>query len=76
MLKPDTQFESRLTQLDIRLTKTIRWGRASIKGMVDAYNVLNGTAVLGNTITYGGSYLKPSAVLGARLFKFGTQIEF
>ena len=76
LLQPFTRFEDRLTQIDMRLTKTAKLGRMTLKGMFDVYNLFNNSTILGDNFTVGSQYLKPTAVLGARLIKFGTQIEF
>lgn len=39
LIEPGTLFESRYNQVDLRLTKTVRLGRARLQGMADAYNV-------------------------------------
>jgi len=76
LMVPNTQFEDRVSQLDLRLTKTIRMGRARVQGMLDVYNLFNAGAVLTENFTYGPSWLRPSAILGARMLKFGGQLDF
>jgi hypothetical protein len=60
----------------LRLTKIVRLGRARVQGMFDAYNVLNAGTVLSSVGTYGPAWQRPAAILGARLFKFGAQLDF
>jgi len=69
-------FEDRLTQLDLRLTKILKVGRTRMQGMFDVYNVFNASTVLGVNAAYGPAWLRPTAILGARLFKFGAQVDF
>ena len=76
LMEPNTEFEKRLTQVDLRLTKNFRFGRASLKGDFDVYNVFNARDVLSQVLTYGPSWRRPTVVLGGRLFKFGAQINF
>ena len=76
LMVPNTEFEDRFSQLDLRLTKSIRFGRARVQAMVDVYNLFNASAVLTENYTYGPSWLRPSAILGARLVKFGGQLDF
>ena len=73
---PNTKFEDRLTQLDLRLTKSVRWGRANVRGMFDIYNALNGNTVVAVTSRYGSQWLRPNLVLAPRLFKFGVAFDF
>ena len=55
ILQPYTQFEDRLTQLDVRLTKIFRIGGRRLQGMFDVFNVLNANTVLGVNATYGSN---------------------
>jgi len=76
LIAPGTQYGDRLYQLDARLTKTFRVGRAKIQGQVNAYNLLNAGPTLAVNNTYGSAWLTPTATLQGRMFKFGTQIDF
>jgi hypothetical protein len=76
LVTPYTQFESRINQSDIRLSKTIRLGKASIKANFDVYNIFNANSVLQVNSTVGPSYLQPQEILAARLFKVGAQFDF
>jgi hypothetical protein len=76
LMAPNKEFEDRVNQLDVRLTKTFRFGRTRVQGMFDVYNLFNASAVLTENFTYGPAWLRPSAILGARLFKFGAQLDF
>ena len=75
-LEPNTMFEDRLNQIDLRLTKNLRIGRTQVRGMVDVYNVLNAGTILGINSRYGPAWLTPTAILGGRTLKFGGQFEF
>ena len=44
--------------------------------MFDIYNLFNASTVLGVNTRYGPSWLLPSNILGARLFKLGVQVDF
>jgi hypothetical protein len=76
LIAPDTLFENRLNQFDVRLTKIFRAGRARLQGRFDVYNLFNASTVLNDNFTYGPSWLKPSSILGARLVKLGAQLDF
>ena len=76
LVGPGTLYGDRIYQLDVRVAKTFRVGRARIQGMVDLYNVLNVSPVLTLNNTYGPAWQRPLAVLPGRFIKFGTQIDF
>jgi hypothetical protein len=76
LLPPNTKFEHRLSQFDLRLSKMFRAGRMRIQGMFDVYNAFNAATIIGVNNTYGAAWLTPTNVLGGRLLKFGTQIDF
>ena len=79
LVQPNTYFEDRITQLDVRLTKILQVGRARVQGMFDIYNILNEDAILSQQVRYGSAspiFRQPRGVLGARLFKLGAQLNF
>ena len=51
-------------------------GKGRIRAWVDLYNVFNANTILGVNGQYGVNYLAPTIVLGGRLLKFGTQLDF
>ena len=72
------ESEDRFNQLDLRFTKVVQAGRLRLRGNFDIYNVFNAATILSETTTYNisNSYLRPTSVLGARLFKFGVNLDF
>ena len=76
ILPPNTSFEDRLQQLDVRLAKIFRFGGMRVQGMFDIYNLLNSNAVVGINPAWGVNWLRPTEVLGPRLFKFQAQLDF
>ena len=76
VIAPNTMFEDRLSQFDVRFTKIVRVGRARVQGMLDIYNLFNANSVLSVNTRLGPSWLRPASVLGARLFKVGAQLDF
>ena len=76
LLEPNTNFEDRLTQIDLRLTKIFRFGRGKLRGNFDLYNVMNARTILGVNSTYGAQWRRPSSVLGGRMWKFDGQVDF
>jgi hypothetical protein len=76
-LVPDNSlYGDRLTQLDVRLTKIIKIGRARIQASVDAYNLFNASTVLTVNGTFGSAWQTPLSIIGARTFKFGGQLDW
>jgi len=72
-----TLFDDRLNQTDLRLTKGVRLGRSKIQGMFDIYNIFNNRAPQAVNATYSAAaWLRPTSLLGGRLFKFGVQYDF
>ena len=83
VLNPNTVFEPRLNQLDLRFSKTFRVGTRRFEAIVDSYNVTNSGAVLSQNGTYsgapllnGGNWRLPTEILAARFVKFGFQANF
>jgi hypothetical protein len=76
MVEPNTLREERLTQVDARLTKTFQIGGVRVQGMFDVYNIFNEDSVLTRNNTFGASWGRPTRILGARLVKFGAQLDF
>jgi len=77
MAEPNTIFEDRATQIDLRFSKRVPLGRnLRILAKADVYNLLNRSAVARQVFTYGPAYGTPTEVMGGRLFKFGAQLDF
>ncbi len=76
LFEPNTRFEKRLTQFDVRLSKRLQLGRARVTGMFDVYNLFNASTITGLNTRYGAAWLTPTSILPARLFKIGVQIDF
>lgn len=76
IIAPQTMFEGRSNQLDLRLTRTVRIGHMNLRGHFDAYNVLNASPILSVNTTYGPNWLNATSVLDARLFKLSAQLSF
>ena len=74
--EPNTEFGDRLTQVDVRLSKRIPLGRARVMAMFDIYNLFNASTITAINTRYGPAWLQPIAILPARLFKVGAQLDF
>ena len=74
-------FDQRLTQIDLRFTRNFKVSRSRLQAIVEVYNVANARPAQANNTTYsaattGTRFLTPTSILGGRLLKFGTQIDF
>jgi hypothetical protein len=70
---PYSQFEARIQQVDIRLSKNFQVSKVRMQGMFDIYNALDGSAILSENYRSGSSWLKPTEILAGRLLKFGVR---
>jgi hypothetical protein len=76
LIAPQSLFEDRLQQLDIRFARIFHFGKTRVRGNFDVYNAFNGAAILTENPGYGAAWLKPYEIMGGRLFKFSGQVEF
>jgi len=76
LVAPFSEFESRINQLDARLSKTFKVGKGHVQANFDVYNVTNASPILSQNVTYGPSWLKPNEILSGRLVKFSAQLDF
>jgi hypothetical protein len=76
LLPPNSLWSPRINTTDMRLTKTMTFGRLRAQGQFDIYNLFNSSAVLALSSTYGSTWQKPSSIIGARLLKFGMQLDW
>ena len=68
---------NRYTQLDARLTKSMRLAtRARLRLMADVYNLFNSATSLSHNNTFGGQWLRPQTLMPGRFVKFGMQMDF
>jgi hypothetical protein len=76
LIEPNTMFEGRIRQLDLRLSKSVRIGRYRVQGNFDAYNALNRSPILSINTRYGTSWRQPTEILAARTIKLGGTFSF
>jgi len=69
-------LEERINQLDLRLSKILRIGSRRVQGNFDIYNLTNGSTVLNMIQVLGPTFLQPTQILPARLFKLSLQVDF
>ncbi len=79
LLGAGEMYDKRTHQMDLRFARTFQMGRTRLQANIDLYNVFNANFVAtrnGNYGTNGATWLRPGAILPARLLKFGGQFTF
>ena len=84
LIAPQTGYEARRTQLDVRLTKLLRLGpKVRLQANFDIYNALNANTLLGVNNTYGPNWRYPvsstaigTSSLDARLMQVSGRLTF
>jgi len=77
LIPPNTMFESRLTQLDMRVSRLFRLGGTTrVRASLDVYNIFNENSVLAMVPTYGASWQNAALMLSARLLRVSAQFDF
>jgi hypothetical protein len=69
-------LDNRINQLDVRMSKIVKVGSSHVQGNLDVYNFFNGSTVLNMNQVVGPTYLQPTQILPARLFKLSLQVDF
>ena len=76
IVEPGQLYVERLNQLDLRLSKILRFGGTKTAVNFDFYNVMNANSVLGENAAYGAAWRTPTSILLPRLFKISAQFDF
>lgn len=76
LIQPGTMYGDRQRQLDVRISKRFRIGRARLTGNLDVSNILNGSAAASYNNTYGPNWQKPTSIQLGRFAKLGAQVDF
>ncbi|MEO8255720.1 MAG: TonB-dependent receptor [Acidobacteriota bacterium] len=69
-------YGARVNQVDMRVAKLLKFGRARANVGVDVYNLLNSNVPLTYVTTYGATWGNPNSVLDARFAKVSVQFDF
>ena len=70
-------FNPRVYRLDLRLGKSFRIGASKrLQANMDVFNVMNGSYVLGQNNTFGGTWQRPSQTMDGRMFQFSANFTF
>jgi hypothetical protein len=77
LIQPQTMFEPRLQQVDLRFSRVFRLGaNRRLRPSLDVYNVLNASNVINENLTYGPAWRDAVQILSGRLLRIGAQFDF
>ena len=71
----NSQYLDRRNELDMRIGKVLRFGRARSQISLDIFNALNSNAILTASTAYA-TWLRPQSILNARLMKVSVNLDF
>ena len=72
----DSLFTDRLTQIDLRVTRTFDLSGLRLDTSLDLYNAFNSNSVQGLVSTFGSRFLRPTGILDARLVQLSAILAF
>jgi hypothetical protein len=75
LIPPGTMFGDRSNQVDLRVSKVLRFGRSRTALNFDLYNALNASPVTAYSTAYA-TFLRPQQVLAERFGKISVQFDF
>ena len=76
LITPETYYEDRIQQFDLRFARSFRISGKRIEPQFDVYNALNSSPILTVNNSYGPAWRTPTQILAGRLLKFGMQMTF
>ena len=80
VVEPGTLYGDRITQVDMKVSKILRFGGRRVNIGVDFFNLFNTNAVYRYSTTYtsatGATWLQPSSLVSARFAKLSVQFDF
>jgi len=82
LLNPAVLYGDRISQVDMRFAKVLRFGRTRFDVGVDLYNLLNSNYALTYDSNYsftqpnGGTWLNPTTILGPRFARINATFNF
>jgi hypothetical protein len=76
VLNPGQMYGDRVSQLDFRVAKILRFGRTRTNVGIDLYNVTNSSVALTYNNTFGTTWLRPTTFMPARFVKLTGQLSF
>ena len=76
LVEPGSQYGERSNRVDVRITKLWTAGRKRVEPIVEVFNLLNASPVLGVNTTYGPTWQRPTATALGRMLKVGVRVDF
>ena len=76
LIAPNTMYEDRLQQVDLRFSRLFRIQRTRARINMDIANLFNASNVISTNTGYGSQWMVPYEVMGGRLFKFSGSFDF
>jgi hypothetical protein len=75
LVQPGTMYGDRMNQVDVRIGKILKFGRARTTANFDLYNLLNASSVLALSNAFD-TWQRPQQILPARFAKVSVQFDF
>jgi hypothetical protein len=75
LVAPGSMYGDRANQLDLRATKTFRFGARRLNLNLDVYNALNASPVVLQNNNFA-AWQTPQRIMDGRLFKVSAQVDF
>ena len=78
LVEPGTLYGNRITQIDLRIGKVVKFAGWRSQYSVDLYNALNSSAIqtYNQTFIVNGAWLSPTLIMPARFAKITVQFDF
>jgi len=79
LIPPNTIFDDRIKQLDLRFSRIFPMGKSKMQGNFDLYNIFNGSTILNEQTRYSNTnnqFMNAIQIMGGRLIKFSAQLTF
>jgi hypothetical protein len=80
LIEPGTFYGDRISQVDLRVSKILRFGRTRANVGVDVFNLFNTNAIFNYAQTYNAlapqTWLQPNNLVTPRFAKLSVQVDF
>lgn len=76
LIEPGSLYGDRVYQIDLRVSKRLRYRALRVRLNLDLANALNSSAILVYNQTYGSNWLRPTYIMPGRVIKPSVQIDF
>jgi hypothetical protein len=76
LTEPGSQYNDRVNQIDLSVSKTIRTGKTTIQPEASLFNVLNANPVVTQVNTFGPALNNAQTILAPRLLRLGLTMRF